>query len=305
MIKNKKDRLDQETVDGLWLRLAGATDENKQKLLNEKGINLDLVADIEDDEEYIYIPLRVMALDAEGRILRRSLMIILGDDEVITVQDAEYFPPFEMAIKHIRRHPGSLRDSKTLLCILLHVLNEHAGKVITLVGGALEQSSDDIAKITESLDTGVEDIGEVMIDLNEKEELISRCLESQLLLARAARRLDAEVSERDVELQWFVKSLREDINGVKEHAAFEHDTVRYLQNAILASLNVKQNQIVKVFTIITAVFLPPTLIATFYGMNFTIMPELSWHHGFAMSIGLTLIAAFLPLFYIKYKGWLR
>jgi magnesium transporter len=63
-------------------------------------------------------------------------------------------------------------------------------------------------------------------------------------------------------------------------------------------------QVVKVFTI-TAVFLPPTLIATFYGMNFSEMPEFSWTLGFPASILMTLIAALLPLIYIKRRGWLR
>jgi magnesium transporter len=138
-----------------------------------------------------------------------------------------------------------------------------------------------------------------------KEELYSRCLESQLSLACAARYLDAEVPESETELQSALQSLRGDINNVKEHAALEHDKVRYLQNAGLTSLNVKQNQIVKVFTIITAVFLPPTLVATFYGMNFSVMPELSWKHGFPASILLTLVSATLPLLYVKRKGWLR
>jgi magnesium transporter len=95
------------------------------------------------------------------------------------------------------------------------------------------------------------------------------------------------------------------VAGVKEHAAFEHDKIRYLQSAATGILNIKQSQIVKVFTIITAVFLPPTLVATFYGMNFAVMPELSWKHGFTFSMFLTLLAALLPLIYIKRKGWLR
>ena len=151
---------------------------------------------------------------------------------------------------------------------------------------------------------GIVDINDTIVELNKKEELVSRCLESQLSLARAARYLDTEVPPQD-ELQEYVRTLRDDISGVKEHAAFEHDSVRYLQNAILASLNVKQNQIVKVFTIITAVFLPPTLIASIYGMNFAVMPELSWDLGFPVSIMLTLVAALLPMIYIKYRGWLR
>lgn len=108
-----------------------------------------------------------------------------------------------------------------------------------------------------------------------------------------------------VELQALVNELVDDISGVKEHAAFEHEKVRYLQNAVTKILNIKQNQIVKVFTIITAVFLPPPLVATFYGMNFSVMPELSWEHGFTFSIFLTLIVSLLPQIYIKRKGWLR
>jgi magnesium transporter len=74
---------------------------------------------------------------------------------------------------------------------------------------------------------------------------------------------------------------------------------------VMTWLNVKQNQIVKVFTIITAVFLPPTLIATFYGMNFTWMSELDWQQGFLVTTLMTLVAALIPLAYIKHKGWLR
>ncbi|WP_421834202.1 CorA family divalent cation transporter [Acinetobacter baumannii] len=64
---------------------------------------------------------------------------------------------------------------------------------------------------------------------------------------------------------------------VKKYASFEYEQVRYLQNAVT---NIKQNQIIKVFTIITAVFLSLTLVGTFYGMDFDVMPELSWEHGF-------------------------
>lgn len=71
------------------------------------------------------------------------------------------------------------------------------------------------------------------------------------------------------DLDGLIGILIADIDGVKQHASFEHDKVRYLQQSVMTWLDVKQNQIVKVFTIITAVFLPPTLIATFYGMNFT------------------------------------
>ncbi|MBB5084836.1 CorA family divalent cation transporter [Nonomuraea endophytica] len=101
------------------------------------------------------------------------------------------------------------------------------------------------------------------------------------MLARAARHLRVELDAEQAQPDGLLYILIADIDGVKEHARYEHDKVRYLQQSIMTSPDVKQNQIVKVFTIITAVFLPPTLIATFYGMNFTMMPELAWDHDLA------------------------
>jgi magnesium transporter len=151
----------------------------------------------------------------------------------------------------------------------------------------------------------VMDMRDTMARMNEAEEIVSRTQESQLLLARAARHLMADTPGHDSDLDGLIAILIADIDGVKQHASFEHDKVRYLQQSVMTWLDVKQNQIVKVFTIITAVFLPPTLIATFYGMNFTWMPELEWAHGFLATTLFTLIAAVIPLAYIKQKGWLR
>jgi magnesium transporter len=193
---------------------------------------------------------------------------------------------------------------------LLQALNDAAAETIGIISQALETTNDQIGIITSGLDSsgreiGVSDINDTMIELNEKEELISRCLECQLSLARAAHYLRMEINGSDPELKNLVETLLSDIDGVKQHASFEHEKVRYLQQSVMTSLNVKQNQIVKVFTIITAVFLPPTLVATFNGMNFAVMPELSWKHGFTATIVLTLLTALLPLLYIEKKGWLR
>lgn len=179
------------------------------------------------------------------------------------------------------------------------------------IADSLGELSDRITEISAGYndagrELGVSDLTDIMLDLNEREDLLTHFIEAQLSLGRAVRYLSAEVDHKvEPDLQQLICELLEDVRGTKEHAAFEHEKVRYLQNAVTNILTIKQNQIVKVFTIITAVFLPPTLLATFYGMNFSVMPELSWEHGFSFSILLTLLAALLPLIYIKRKGWLR
>jgi magnesium transporter len=150
------------------------------------------------------------------------------------------------------------------------------------------------------------EISELLSELSRYEDFISQSGESVLQLARVVRYFNAEVDGfTEAELQARVNELAADVAGIKDHLAFEHDKVRYLQQASMGILNMQQNQIVKVFTILTAVFLPPTLVGTMYGMNFAHMPELSWKWGFPVTILLTFLSAILPLVYIKQKRWLR
>ncbi len=261
----------------------------------------------EEDAAFIYLPVSVLV--REGHEIRQDKIgFALGDTVLVTREASEGFVPFDRALTILRRRPGIPRTAHGVMYALLQAVNSASNQILELASAALEGMNRKIRQIAEGYDDAgreltTDDIGETMAELNDREELVSRILESQLLLARAARYLRAEVE--DVELRGQVETLISDIQSIKEHAGFEHDKVRYLQQSVMTSLNVRQNQVVKVFTIITAVFLPPTLIATFYGMNFAVMPELSWEWGFTATILLTLLAALLPLWYIKRKGWLR
>lgn len=264
-----------------------------------------------EDEEYMYLFAQLVAMNEHHEPEFHKVTFVLGDRLLVTLHDTPEFTALDRAFRRLGRKGNQATDAKSLLRMILTSINDGTGQVIEAIAKTLEQTADTIAQLsvdsgTSGRELGVSDLTEIMLDLNESEELISRALESQLGLARVVRYLSGEIdSQLQPELRELVKELVADVNGVKEHAAFEHDKVRYLQNSVVGLLNIKQNQIVKVFTVITAVFLPPTLVATFYGMNFAVMPELSWKHGFSISIVLTFAAALLPLVYIKRKGWLR
>lgn len=265
---------------------------------------------VHEDEEYVYLFAELVAMNEQREPSFHKVTFVLGDRLLVTLHDTAEFTPLNRAMQRLARRPRQATDAKSLLRMILAGINDGTSQVIEQIASDLEQTADTIAQLSEdsgnSKELGVSDLTGTLLELNDSEGLISNCLESQLALARVVRYLNGEVDNlKEKELQGLVKELIQDVNGVKEHAAFEHDKVRYLQNSVVGLLNIKQNQIVKVFTVITAVFLPPTLVATFYGMNFAVMPELSWKHGFTMSIMLTFAAALLPLIYIKRKGWLR
>ena len=84
----------------------------------------------------------------------------------------------------------------------------------------------------------------------------------------------------------------------------DFERLEYLQNTFLGLINIEQNQVIKIFTVVTVVFMPPTLIASIYGMNFKFMPELNWLAGYPFALCLMVISSFAFLWYFKRKNWL-
>ena len=98
--------------------------------------------------------------------------------------------------------------------------------------------------------------------------------------------------------------ILKDINSLLQHTQFSFERLEYLQNTFLGLVNIEQNQVIKIFTVVTVVFMPPTLIASIYGMNFTHIPELEWIAGYPFALILMVISSLGFLFYFKRKKWL-
>ena len=101
-----------------------------------------------------------------------------------------------------------------------------------------------------------------------------------------------------------LKIILKDIASLLQHSQFSSERLEYLQNTFLGLVNIEQNQVIKIFTVVTVVFMPPTLIASIYGMNFSFMPELKWIAGYPFAIGLMIFSSMIFLWYFKRKKWL-
>jgi magnesium transporter len=98
--------------------------------------------------------------------------------------------------------------------------------------------------------------------------------------------------------------VNKDIGSLLQHAQFISERLEYLQNTFLGLVNIEQNTVIKIFTVVTVVFMPPTLIASIYGMNFKHMPELAWMGGYPFAIALMILSSMLFLWYFRRKKWL-
>ena len=101
------------------------------------------------------------------------------------------------------------------------------------------------------------------------------------------------------------RQILRDIESLDGHTSFLFDKINFLMDATVGFININQNKIIKIFSVASVAFLPPTLIASIYGMNFKWLPELEWDLGYPFAIGLMITSAIAPFLYFRHRGWLK
>ncbi len=148
--------------------------------------------------------------------------------------------------------------------------------------------SNDDEEILEKIST-FEDLNmKIRENLTDKQRILSSLLKSQ----------------KFVDDKHEIPVMLKDIKSLIDHTNFNFERLDYLQNIFIGILSIEQNKVIKIFTIVNVIFLPPTLIASIYGMNFDFMPELHWEYGYLISIGFMILAAITPVIIFKKKGWI-
>jgi len=144
-----------------------------------------------------------------------------------------------------------------------------------------------------------------MLRIGDDQDMLAKTRDSLISMGRLMSFLSLPIHVReDKELREHVKSLGRDIGSLLDHSAFLASNIGFLLDASMGLINIEQNAIIKIFSVAAVVFLPPTLVASIYGMNFHHMPELDWLYGYPFAIGLMVTSAVLPYLFFKRKGWL-
>ncbi len=163
-------------------------------------------------------------------------------------------------------------------------------EVSTLVLNRDEDITDQVMRQNLERIAGQEDLnGKVRLDLMDNRRALSFLLRTRTL---------SPAQTQDV------REILRDMESLNGHTAFLFDKINFLMDALLGMITLGQNKIIKIFSIAAVVFLPPTLVASIYGMNFDFMPELKWTFGYPLALLLMVIASIAPYWYFKRKGWL-
>lgn len=195
---------------------------------------------------------------------------------------------------------------EAVLIALLEAIVDRVADILERAGREIDGISRTIFRQPGGKPGKTGDFRKVLQDIGRKGDLISNIRDSLMTLDRLdgffTQVTTQRKNEKDVRAR--IKTLSRDIRSLGDHAAFLSQKITFLLDAILGMINIEQNAIIKIFSVAAVVFLPPTLIASIYGMNFRVMPELGWPFGYPMALGLMVLSAVLPYVYFQRRGWL-
>ncbi|MBO4530859.1 MAG: magnesium/cobalt transporter CorA [Paludibacteraceae bacterium] len=262
---------------------------------------------IQEEEEIEEIEMSSRYIETEDTMVANSnflldsyekepVSFILKNGILVSVRDNSNLKSFNETVKKLFANPRNYPTGYHIFVALMETRVEYDADMI-------EDATRDITKLSKSM-TVAEDVDEdVLLAIKNMQERVMHLRENIIDKQRVVSNvLKSALIPEDLKPR--LSMVIKDINSLIEHTKFGFDRLDYLQDTFLGLVNIEQNKIIKIFTVVSVIFLPPTLIASMYGMNFDFMPELHWRFGYLFSIILMIVASGLTLLFFKKKNWL-
>jgi magnesium transporter len=235
-----------------------------------------------------------------------AITFILSHNRLITNRYVDPLP-FRRFVAYSERHPSAATSAPAILAGLLEAVIERTADVLERVGVGLDELSASVfAAPTVQNAPRARDLRGVMERIGRDGDLTSKARESLVTLARQLTFIQQSTAvvqlPKDVMARY--RSMARDVLALSDHASFLANKSSFMLQATLGLINIEQNNIIKIFSVAATIFLPPTLIASIYGMNFEFMPELDKHYGYPLALLLMVISGVLPYVFFRRRGWL-
>lgn len=235
--------------------------------------------------------------EGEGLTLHeQDLSLIWVPDRLFTYR-AEESRAFQDLVRRLKANPDLAESPlRLLLAIFSQVVDTDADNI--------ELISQYIHRLSTSLrGAGYEEQQRIILQTQSLQEFLIRLREGLFDIQRVLSLMIRSEKLTDTPRE-IVRILLKDISSLIDHTSFSFQRLESIQNTILSLINLEQNRIIKIFTVITVAFMPPTLIASVYGMNFHFMPELEWKWGYVFAWILIIASSVVTLWYFRWKKWL-
>ncbi len=294
-------------VNPIWIDLLAPTKAQRVLIGQHYGLELPDPAELTDleasarfyvEQNEIHIHSDFL-LDREGESRSIPVAFVLRGDILFSLRSEE-LPVFRLQRLRARTQPGFVTDSKDMLLDLYGAEAEYSADSLENIYSELEA----VSKKVLSQNVSDEDAEQILADIAEEEDLNGRIRRNMLDTQRAVSFLIRRKLLSATQLEDAQQILR-DIESLNSHTAFLFDKINFLMDATVGFININQNKVIKIFSVASVAMLPPTLIASIYGMNFDHMPELQWMLGYPFALLMMAISILLPYLFFKRKGWLR
>lgn len=298
--------------DAVWIDLLTPSKDEEQLIekcigseipTRDEMVEIELSSRLYREADTIYMTATMIAHAESEEPKFDPVTFVLTTKQLITIR---YIEPqsFKLMISHLKRIEPNHRDAVSLLVELLDASVDRLADILELVGRHLDEYSKAIFHPQKESDEKL-DYQKLMQTIGSNGDLHTKTRESLMSFSRLIAYLSQAFSTRmDDEILQRLAILNKDISSLTDHANFLSTKVNFLLDATLGMVNIEQNNIIKLFSVAAVIFLPPTLVASIYGMNFQNIPELEWKYGYLLSILMILLAAWLPYKYFKYRKWL-
>ncbi len=297
--------------DAQWIDLLQATPEEIERVTRETGLAVPTEAEISEIESssrlatrdgtlYLSMPL-VSHPETEPRSV--SLGLILSPERLITVR----FAPSRL-FDRFMQHPGPVRDAPDIMIALLEAIVDRQADALEQVKAELEAISHRIfcPEMAAASGRKREDamLRGTIVSLGRVGDLVSHIRESQVGVGRIVPYVETTADWLPKELKPRLRTLRRDINSLNDFDTHLNDKLQFLLDATLGFINIAQNTVMKVLTVVSVIGVPPVLVAGIYGMNFKSMPEYDWAWGYGYGLAVIGLSALIPLAILKWRNWI-
>jgi magnesium transporter len=301
----------------IWIDLYSPAPEEEQTV--EEFLKIDIptreeLAEIEassrlyQEDGATFMTATLIRRGDDGRAESQPVTFILKDRWLITVRYSEprAFPFF---VRRMQKPGTCPANTDGILMGLLEAVVDRAADHLESVGLIIDKTSHEVFHAEGSKRPRGRDFHELLRRIGEEGDFNSKLRESLVSLGRLGAFLtsvqDSSTGKRAPrEVQAHLKTLQRDLSSLTDHSTFVSGKINFLLDAILGMSAIEQNAIIKIFSVVAVIFLPPTLVASIYGMNFRLMPELNWPYGYPLALGIMALSALVPLVYFRRKGWL-
>jgi magnesium transporter len=261
---------------------------------------------IQEDEEMEEIEMSSRFMQTEDSVVVNASFLnddyslepvsfILKNGILVSVRDVE-FKSFSETVKKMYANTKNFPSGYHVLVTLLETRVEYDADMI-------EEFTEEITSLSKMMSTEDDLDQDILIRIKDLQEKVMVIRQNVMDKQRVVSNL-LKCSLFPIELTQRLTMVIKDINSLFEYIRFGFDRLDYLQDTFLGLVNLQQNRIIKIFTVVSVIFMPPTLIASMYGMNFKYMPELDWEYGYPLSIGLMIVFSGAVLLYFRRRKWL-